>query len=311
MAAQQVRIDGGAPLRLSWGALFGGATVAAGSWVLLHALCFAAGLSGVAPSSAAELKAAAIGSGVWAVIVAAISLFVGGLVTGRSSGAPTRGSGALHGIVLWGLSAVGGMVLMTMAASSALGTFVEVGGQAMGRAAEERRWHGLVLGVDSAELLDSVNESLVRKGKQPANLENVEAALDEAMGRAFHEGRATTETLVTALMEHTALAKKDAEEVVRKLERQRGIEGPGAPPARGKQPWMGRGAPGFMGPPARMMSALLWAVFASMLLSLGAAVAGAMLGVPRRPLAVAMQVEPPLARPGQPSPAEKATPPEA
>lgn len=313
MAVQHMRIDTGAPLRLSWGALFGGAAVAGGSWILLHALCFAAGLSGKLPASPAELKAAAIGSGVYSVIVSVVSLFVGGLVAARSSGASTRGNGALHGLVLWGLSTVGGLVLMTMAASSALGTVVGVGME-MGPAAgpEVERWrapHGLV-GVDPTELMNSVNESLVREGKRPATEERIDAALEDAIGRAFREGRSTTDTLVDALVENTGLAKKKAEQIVRELERRLGEPAARMPRHMGPpRPGMGPGAAPapYGGPSARMMSAMLWAVFASMLLSLCAAVAGAMLGVPRRPLAVAMPVEHP---PAPPSGVEKVTPPE-
>jgi hypothetical protein len=43
---------------------------------------------------------------VWALIAPLIALFVGGWVAARGSSIYTRGQGASHGLVMWGLTTV-------------------------------------------------------------------------------------------------------------------------------------------------------------------------------------------------------------
>src|SRR5437763_209439 len=102
----------GSAFRLSWGAIIGGTVVTLAVWVLLYALGMAAGLTAIDPNNAGSLRGAGIGTGVWSVIVPLIALFIGGIVTAHSAGIIGRGQGAVHGFVLWGLTACLGLLFV-------------------------------------------------------------------------------------------------------------------------------------------------------------------------------------------------------
>jgi hypothetical protein len=90
--------------RISWGAIFAGAVVAFVAQVLFTLLGFAIGLTVVEPMTAqAPWEGIGIGAGIWWVVTALISLFLGGWTAGRLSGMPTRQDAMLHGVVVWGL----------------------------------------------------------------------------------------------------------------------------------------------------------------------------------------------------------------
>jgi hypothetical protein len=116
------------PIRLSWGAIFGGTFVAAGIWILLYALGLAVGLSRLDFDTGRALRAAGIGPGIWSFIAPVLALFVGGLVTARCAGFVDRASGAIHGAVMWGLTMLAGTILISITLSSLVGAMVGVAG---------------------------------------------------------------------------------------------------------------------------------------------------------------------------------------
>jgi ABC-type transport system involved in multi-copper enzyme maturation permease subunit len=92
--------DNGSPevrSRVAWGAVVAGAAVALAVYVLLTLLGGAIGL--------AVQENAALGAGfaLWSVIVALLSLFIGGWVTAQFTTGESRAEAALHGVVLWGV----------------------------------------------------------------------------------------------------------------------------------------------------------------------------------------------------------------
>jgi hypothetical protein len=117
----------GAPFHVSWGALFAGAAAALGVWILLYALGVALGLSNVDPNDRDTMRASGIFTGVWGLAAPLVALFIGGLVAGRSAGALGRGGGALHGLVVWSVTALGGLFLVATLFGNVLGSAVAVG----------------------------------------------------------------------------------------------------------------------------------------------------------------------------------------
>ncbi len=97
--------------RISWGAVFGGAVLSVGIWILLEVLGFAIGLS-VAHPARGSLRGIGIGAGIWTLIAPLIALFIGGLVAGRLAGFIDRFGGALHGGVMWALTMIFGVLLL-------------------------------------------------------------------------------------------------------------------------------------------------------------------------------------------------------
>src|SRR5688500_12764152 len=94
------------PARLSWGAIFAGAVAALGVWMMLYALGLALGLSSLDPNDPNTLKSSGAFTGIWGLITPLAALFVGGMVAGRGAGIVTKLGGAIHGLVVWGLTAL-------------------------------------------------------------------------------------------------------------------------------------------------------------------------------------------------------------
>jgi hypothetical protein len=90
--------------RISWGAIFAGTVVAFVAQILFTLLGLAIGLTIVEPMTGqAPWEGIGIGAGIWWVVTALISLFLGGWAAGRLSGMPLRQDAMLHGVVVWGL----------------------------------------------------------------------------------------------------------------------------------------------------------------------------------------------------------------
>ncbi len=117
----------GAPFHISWGALLAGAVAALGVWILLYALGLALGLSTVVANDNVTLRTSGIFTGLWGLASPLVALFIGGLVAGRSAGALGRGGGALHGLVVWSVTALGGLFLVVNLFGGVLGSAVAVG----------------------------------------------------------------------------------------------------------------------------------------------------------------------------------------
>jgi len=129
-------VVGGPPLRVSWGAIFGGTVAALGLWLLLLTLGLALGLSSVEPSAPGSMRGAGIFTGIWSLVSPLIALFIGGMVAARGAGVVTKLGGALHGLVMWGLTALAGTYLLMSVLSSVVGGIASVGKAAVGAAGQ-------------------------------------------------------------------------------------------------------------------------------------------------------------------------------
>lgn len=167
--------------RLSWGAIFAGLITALVLQVVLAVLGLAVGMSIWDPGDpAADLG---IGAGIWMAVAVLISLFAGGVVTGRLAGVLSPGDGALHGGVMWGLSVLLALWLTTAGVSTILGGAFNVVGTAAGAGA------GLV-GEDAAEI---GAQALLRNDR---------------------------DVVVQGVAERTGLTRQEADQIVRDVEQQ-------------------------------------------------------------------------------------------
>lgn len=106
-------IDG---LRVSWGGVWGGVLVAMGLFLLLTALGVAVGRS--AESAQADTGVLGLVAGLWAAASLLVSLFVGGLVSTRVGGVYDRTTGFFEGALVWVVS----VLLMFFFATSGIST---------------------------------------------------------------------------------------------------------------------------------------------------------------------------------------------
>jgi hypothetical protein len=133
-----LRADG---MKVSWGGIWGGVLVAVGLLFLLTALGLAVGISAVQPGET-EGATLGTGAGIWAGISLLLALFVGGMVATRIGAITDRATGFFEGALVWVVSILlmayfagsgvgmlaGGASKLLGGATQAIGTAVQGGG---------------------------------------------------------------------------------------------------------------------------------------------------------------------------------------
>lgn len=180
--------------RISWGAIFAGAVVAVVTGFVLNLLGLGIGLQAFDPASDPDtLGGFGIGQGIWAIISSLLSLFAGGWVAGRLAGMPRDIDGALHGIVVWGLTTLltlyfltSGVGRVVSGVSGLIGSGLSAVGSGIAAAAPDvARYAGEQLDIDPSDIsasdIQAEIESLLRDTGDP-NLQPgaLEAAADDA-----------------------------------------------------------------------------------------------------------------------------------
>ncbi|HWU89503.1 MAG TPA: hypothetical protein VN253_19715 [Kofleriaceae bacterium] len=214
---------------LGWSAIFAGAAVAVGVWLVLHTLGIGIGLTAIDPEHASTLRGAGIGAGVWGVIVPIIALFLGGLVTGRVAPTINTANAAIHGAVVWAITAIAALMLFAMAVSAAVrgaaaaGTAVSQAASSMVSAAAGSVASGSIslpdLGISTNDLVAPINRHLEAEGKPPVTAGQLAAATQDAIRTAVRQGRIDREQVIRAITSNTELSRADAEELATRAER--------------------------------------------------------------------------------------------
>jgi len=86
--------------RVSWGAVFAGAVVALTLCIFLSMLGAALGLT-IWDRTDTSTEHLATGAGIWAIVSLLVSLFVGGLVTSRTTVGEKKGEAMMYGVLVW------------------------------------------------------------------------------------------------------------------------------------------------------------------------------------------------------------------
>lgn len=268
--------------RVSWAAIFAGALVAVGVWLLLHLLGMSIGLIAVDPDDASSLRGVGIGTGVWSLIAPILALFVGGLATGQLSGPLRRMTGAIHGAVMWSLATVASLAMVWAMVAALVGGLFSAGAQVAsataGGAAELVSQNGGMslerLGLSADELLVAINERLRAAGKPPLTADQLRAAARDALRLAVRQGELDRDTLIAALADNTALTRSDVTELAGTIEQ-------GYRQRLSRVGEVGRQAQHQALEAVEDSGKAMLGLFFSLLLGLGAAVGGAMLAVVR------------------------------
>ena len=268
--------------RISWGAIFGGAVAGLAIWMLLYSLGLALGLSTVDPENPGSVRSSGLFTGIWGAITPLIALFVGGWVASQSAGVLDRKSGAIHGLVMWGVTLLLGATLTFTALGSIVGglasagkSAVSAGGGALSELAGQAGGAAQAFGLDANDALAPVNQRLQREGKPPVSAEQVQAATRDAIQDGVRQGRMDRSLIVNALSQNTALSPTDAEEVATRIETQWNQ-------ARTRAGDLAERAQTGALKAADATGKAFWGVFAALLLGMIAAVGGSLVGVQRR-----------------------------
>ncbi len=114
---------GKSPTRLSWGAIFAGVVLAVSIQLVLGILGTGIGLSLVDPVEGTTPGAAGfgIGAGIYWLITTVIALGAGGYAAARVAGVHDRFDGLVHGLVVWGVTLILTLYLLTSAVGGIIG----------------------------------------------------------------------------------------------------------------------------------------------------------------------------------------------
>ena len=231
--------------RLSWGAIFAGFIVATALQMVLSVLGVAVGFAAFDPGQGDSASGLGIGVALWFALTAIVSLFIGGLTTGRLAGILTPGDGRLHGVVVWGLSTLLAVYFATMGAGQILGgvfsfatrTTAAVAGSAVGAVGQiGSAAAGQAGGIDFGQLQREIETTLQQTGNpalQPGVLQDqAGAAGAQATGGASNQelareltdrirataGEVRREDLINVITARTGLTGPEAEQLAMRVE---------------------------------------------------------------------------------------------
>ena len=243
--------------KVSWGGIFGGVLVAVGVLVLLAALGMAIGISATEPGET-EAATLGMGAGIWAALSLLAALFIGGMVSTRIGAISDRTTGFFEGVLVWVVS----ILLMGYLATSGMsmlagGAFKVLGGatQAIGAVAQAQ---GGGANVDVSGGVDQI----VQRLRDPATAQQIASAT----GMQPNEVQATlndTAQRVEGNRDNPTQAAAEAKRGMAQLMEKAKSSGALQQKAEEIQPQAAKGA---------------WIAFGALLLSLIAAVLGAMSG---------------------------------
>ena len=217
--------------RTSWGAVIAGALVALMVTFLLNLLFAGIGLTSFDPATSNNpLSGFGTASIIAVVVINVISLFLGGMVTGRLAGSPRRGDAVIHGILTWSVLTIGTVLLLTSALGRIVGGVAGLVGNTLSSvtqgavaaapdAANAAQNSGLT--VDGVQ--DRVNQFLTDAGVQ-----NPEQSSQELVGLVrtrVQNGESLTspeaqEELTTFLAENSELSEQEIETQVQEFTQQ-------------------------------------------------------------------------------------------
>jgi hypothetical protein len=121
------------PSKVSVRAVLSGIVVAGALVLLTTVLGAAIFLSGFSPGS---VRGMSIGFSIWELVFFALSAFCGAFIASSASQSHVRRNGALHGLLVWGLLALGTASLLGGVLKSTMSSVLSVGGTAAAAVAQ-------------------------------------------------------------------------------------------------------------------------------------------------------------------------------
>jgi hypothetical protein len=250
-------------MKVSWGGVFAGVLVAIGVSMLLASLGVAIGVSAVDPGET-QASTVGLGAAVWGGVQLLLALFVGGMVATRVGAIIDRTTGFFEGVLVWVVS----LILMAYLAGSGIGNLADRAFNLLGGATQTV---GAVIQEEGGEPEISVSGTIDEMVEQLRSPELVNR-IASITGLSVNETRNTlndTAARVEANRNNPAQAAEEARRGIASLfGRANGVL-----PAQAEE----------IQPEA---ASAAWLTFVALLLSLVAAVSGAMLG--RRKAAAAI-----------------------
>ena len=240
-------------MRVSWGGVFGGVLVALGFLLLMTALGVAVGISAAQPGET-EASTLGTGAGIWAAVSLLLALFIGGMVSTKIGAIFDGTTGFFEGALVWVVS----VLLMLYFASSGVsmlagGAFRMVGGAAQAVSS--------VVQTQNVEVSGGVDQILQRL-RDPKTAQQIASATGMQQSEVQASLSETAQRVENSRDNPTQAAAEAKQGMAQLMERAKS-SGALQQKAEEVQPQASKAA---------------WITFGALLLSLLAAVLGAMAG---------------------------------
>lgn len=208
--------------RVSWGAIFAGVVLAVAVQLLLGILGTGIGLSMVDPVEGTTPGATGfgIGAGLYWLVTTVVALGAGGYAAARLSGVRERFDALVHGLVVWGVTLILTLYLLTSAVGGIIGgAFRTVGavagaaGTTVGAAAPKV---AQIAGVDQDDVRDEASAYLAGTPTDPAQMTPEQAQKEiakqlPALARGGAEGARAESRIVDVVAAQRKISRAEAQ----------------------------------------------------------------------------------------------------
>ena len=219
------------PTRLSWGAVFAGVVIAVAVQLVLGILGAGIGLTMVDPVEGTTPGAAGfgIGAGICWLITTVIALGAGGYAAARVAGVHDRFDALVHGLVVWGVTLILTLYLLTSVVGGIIGgAFRTVGavagaaGSTVGAAAPAA---ASVAGIDKQDVRSEAAAYLSDAPNDPAQMtpEQAQTAIAKelpAMARGGADGQQAEARVVDIVAAQRKISREQAQAQVTRAKQQ-------------------------------------------------------------------------------------------
>ncbi|KQM63145.1 MULTISPECIES: hypothetical protein [unclassified Sphingomonas] len=227
--------------RLSWGSVFAGVVIAVAVQLVLGILGAGIGLTMVDPVEGTTPGAAGfgIGAGIYWLVTTIVALGAGGYAAARVAGVHERFDALVHGLVVWGVTLILTLYLLTSAVGGIIGgAFRTVGavagtaGSAVGAAASVAPAAASAAGVDAGDVQDAARDVrseaaayLSDAPNDPAQMtpEQAQAEIAKqlpALARGGAEGQQAESRIVDVVAAQRKISRAEAQAQVTRAKQQ-------------------------------------------------------------------------------------------
>ncbi|MBI0476176.1 hypothetical protein D9601_12550 [Sphingomonas sp. MA1305] len=217
--------------RVSWGAIFAGVVIAVAVQLLLGILGTGIGLSMVDPVEGSTPGAAGfgIGAGLYWLITTVVALGAGGYAAARVSGVTERFDALVHGLVVWGVTLILTLYLLTSAvggiiggAFRTVGTVAGAAGSTVGAAAPKA---AQIAGIDTNDVRDEASAYLSAAPADPAQMTPEQAQKEiakqlPALARGGSDGAQAESRIVDIVAAQRKISRPEAQAQVTRAKAQ-------------------------------------------------------------------------------------------
>lgn len=219
------------PTRLSWGSIFAGVVIAVAVQLVLGILGAGIGLTMVDPVAGTTPGATGfgIGAGIYWLITTIVALGAGGYAAARVAGVHERFDALVHGLVVWGVTLILTLYLLTSAVGGIIGgAFRTVGavagaaGTTVGAAAPKA---ASIAGIDEGDVRSEAMEYLSDAPSDPAQMTPEQAQKEiakslPALARGGTDGRQAESRIVDIVAAQRKISRPEAQAQVTRAKQQ-------------------------------------------------------------------------------------------